>query len=171
MPNFSKIICPLSLRDTETRHESRPALRGSPSRMSMGHTGIILIFLLIFSASCRPCGSKKALIIYKNNIELQTSSLEIIKKYGLAQQRWRDESGNNIFSYTYSKPKYGIFSFLPIPLFYSKFDNYEVILTFDDSGNLADVKKFHDRIKMKSWVICEPQVADCDLGYEVIGRK
>ena len=31
----------LSLRDAETRHESRPALRGSPSRMSMGHTGII----------------------------------------------------------------------------------------------------------------------------------
>ncbi len=30
---------PLSLRDTETRHESRPALRGSSSPMSIGHTG------------------------------------------------------------------------------------------------------------------------------------
>ena len=36
-------ICPLSLRDTETRHESRPALQGTPSRMSMGHTGNILL--------------------------------------------------------------------------------------------------------------------------------
>jgi len=39
-------ICPLSLRDTETRHESRPALRGSPSRMSMGHTGKILTLFI-----------------------------------------------------------------------------------------------------------------------------
>ena len=30
---------PLSLRDTETRHESRRALRGSPPRISMGNTG------------------------------------------------------------------------------------------------------------------------------------
>ncbi|MDX2082684.1 MAG: heme-binding protein [Rickettsiales bacterium] len=30
---------PLSLRDTETRHDSRPALRGSPSHMQKGHTG------------------------------------------------------------------------------------------------------------------------------------
>ncbi len=30
---------PLSLRDTKTQHESRPALQGSPSRMSMGHMG------------------------------------------------------------------------------------------------------------------------------------
>ncbi len=30
---------PLSLRDTETRHESHQALRGSPTRMSMGHKG------------------------------------------------------------------------------------------------------------------------------------
>ncbi len=36
-----KNLCPLSLRDTETRHESHPALRGS--RMSMGHTENLLI--------------------------------------------------------------------------------------------------------------------------------
>ena len=35
-------IWPLSLRDTATRNDPRPALRGSPSRMSMGHTGFIL---------------------------------------------------------------------------------------------------------------------------------
>ncbi|NBV07115.1 MAG: TolC family protein [Proteobacteria bacterium] len=48
--NFSKIIYPLSLRDTETRHESRPALRGTPSRMSKGHRGIILIIATLVSS-------------------------------------------------------------------------------------------------------------------------
>ncbi len=37
----------LSLRDTETRHESRPALRGTPSRMSMEHTGKFKAFSLV----------------------------------------------------------------------------------------------------------------------------
>ena len=132
---------------------------------------IILIFLLLFSASCSQRGNKKVLNMYRNDIDLHTSSLSISKKYGVAQRKWRDELGNNIFSYSYSKPKYSLFSFLPIPLFYSKFDNYEVILTFDEDGSLVQMSKFHDRIKMKSWLICEPQVANCDLEYEAIGRK
>lgn len=36
---FLKNKSPLSLRDAESRHESRPVLRGSLSRMSKGHAG------------------------------------------------------------------------------------------------------------------------------------
>ena len=51
-PRYKK--SPLSLRDKKTRHESRRALRGSPSRISMGHTGkkiikIICIFVIFIA--------------------------------------------------------------------------------------------------------------------------
>jgi len=44
---MSQKINPSSLRDRETRHELRPALQGSPSIMSMGHTGKIINIHLI----------------------------------------------------------------------------------------------------------------------------
>ncbi len=43
---------PLSPWDTATRHESRPSLRGSPSLMSMGHKGILILFLTFGVFAC-----------------------------------------------------------------------------------------------------------------------
>lgn len=132
---------------------------------------ILLTLLLFFLTSCG-FSNKAALKLYKKEIPNDISSLELLKKYGPAQQAWHDDFNyNNIFSYSYSKPRYDFLSFLPIPNFQSKFDNYEVVLTFDANGNLADVKKFHDRIKTKSWLICEAAIADCDLGREIVSRK
>ncbi len=40
---MKKKFRPLSLQNTATRYKPRPALRESPSRMSMGHTGKFII--------------------------------------------------------------------------------------------------------------------------------
>ncbi len=131
------------------------------------------ILLTLLSLSLSSCGSsnKAALRLYNKEISSDISSLELLKKYGPAQQMWHDDFNYNNFSYSYSKPKYSFLSFLPIPNFQSKFDNYEVILTFDANGSLAGVKKFHDRIKTKSWLVCESTIADCDLGKEIVSWK
>lgn len=129
---------------------------------------IISIFLCVVMASCHGKGNKNTLFLYRDKLEIETPYSDIKDKYGFAQRKWRDSDGNKILSYSYSKPRYSIFSFLPIPFTYSKFDNFEVILVVDSDGNLSDIKKFHDKIKIKSWLICESQIADCDLEYEII---
>ena len=128
----------------------------------------LLIFLsILFIFSCQGQGNRRVIGLYKSNIELGTSSFKIIKKYGFAINKWIDKSGNNVASYVYSKPAYQISSFFPLPIFDSKFNNYEVILTFDKKGSLIDVKKFLNSMKTESWIFCESEVTNCNLNYEI----
>jgi hypothetical protein len=131
----------------------------------------LFVLLVIFLSSCAYSSDKRALNLYYEDSLINSSSLEILKKYGPAQQMWRDSFDNNVFSYSHSKPRYSLLSFFPIPVFQSKFDNYEVILTFNNKGNLIEVKKFYDRVQTQSWLVCESKKANCDLGREVVDRK
>lgn len=122
---------------------------------------LVMIWLICLS-SCGFNAHKGALNLYFDEVEKGESSLKIFKQYGPSQQMWRD-GDTNVFSYSYTKPKYSFVSFLPIPVFKSKFDNYEVVLTFDDKGNVMDVIKFHDRVIVRSWLVCDYAIVDCDV--------
>lgn len=123
---------------------------------------IKLIFLLFLLSSCYGIGNKETLNLFFDDVKLNTTSLEIVKTYGVSSKRWEDKSGNNVVSYSYSKPKYNILSFLPWQKTTSQFVNYEVILVFDQKGNLIKFAKFNDQLQTKSWLLCEENVANCD---------
>lgn len=132
---------------------------------------LVHILLLVFILSSCSFHNKMALNLYYEENLLGSSSLEIFKKYGAANEMWRDSFNNSIFSYSYTKPRYNFASFFPLLNAKSKFDNYEVILVFDEKGKLIEVKKFYDRLLAKSWLICESKNFDCDLSKEVVARK
>ncbi|MBU6338841.1 MAG: hypothetical protein KGQ36_02590, partial [Rickettsiales bacterium] len=74
---------------------------------------ILFTFFILILFSCSSA-SKKALNLYYEENLLEKSSLEIFKKYGVANQMWRDSSNNSIFSYSYTKPRYNFASFFPL---------------------------------------------------------
>lgn len=121
---------------------------------------IIIVLGFLFLNACSH--NKMALHLYRDQLSTGTSSLEIFKKYGPATQMWHDGQGN-VYSYNYAKPHYNFLSFLPVPLFKSRFDNYEVVLVFDGDGRLQDIKKFHNHVMVKSWLICEFGEVDCEI--------
>lgn len=129
---------------------------------------LMLLFLL---SSCVGQGNKQAINLYYDDVKLGESSLNILKTYGLSDKRWEDKSGNNVVSYSYSKPQYNISSFLPWQKSSSKFTNYEVILIFNQEGKLTKVKKFIGELKVKSWLICENAVADCFVDSAILNEN
>lgn len=127
----------------------------------MWHKIILIGFLVL----CGCAHKKRALNLYRDEVALGVSSLQILKEYGPATQMWHD-GDENVYSYSYSKPKYDFLSFLPVPIFKSKFDNYEVVLAFDGQGQLVDVKRFHNKVMVKSWLVCEFGVGDCEISRD-----
>lgn len=126
----------------------------------------LLFILILFIFSSCSFQNKVALNLYYEENLLGKSSLEIFKKYSSSDQMWRDSENNSFLSYSYTKPKYNFVSFFPLLSKKSQFDNYEVILVFDQKGKVIEVKKFHDKIFTKSWIICESKNFNCDLNRE-----
>jgi len=126
------------------------------------------IFSIFFIISLSSCGileeARKTKLYHSKNL-LGTSSAKIIKKYGLPDEEWQDKDGNDVFGYSYSEVKYKPSSFLPIPLTNSRHDNYEIVLTFNKTNELIDIRKFVNQVVVKSWTLCEAAVANCNVEY------
>ena len=137
----------------------------------MKFTKILLILPLILCSSCQNAGNKNALRLYAKTLEKEVLRDKIIEKYGNPQEKWLDKRKNQVFSYSYSKPKYNWSSFFLLPLSPTKFYNYEVILTFNGQNQLIDSRKFLDQMMVKPWTICESSITNCDLGCKKIDRK
>lgn len=130
---------------------------------------IVIFMLLLFS--CKSRGDRLALGLYYDDIKPKTMMSEVIKKYGKNYRKWRDGNGYQVLEYSHCQSHYDLLSFLPLPITKPKFDNYEIILTFDKNNRLITVKKFHDRLISLPLAICEPDIADCNLEYKVIERR
>jgi hypothetical protein len=133
---------------------------------------IFTIFLILIALqACKSRGNSAAVFLYKNQISKDSSESEIVKKYGKPQEIWLDERGRKVLSYSYARLSYNLSSFFPIPMAKSRFNNYEVILIFDKSGALQDVRKFLDQMLVRPLAVCESSRADCNLRYEVLERR
>ncbi len=137
----------------------------------MSKINLIILFLTLSSCSSMGAKNRVVLRLYNDEIKLKTTIQEVVKKYGKQNQEWIDSNGDLVLSYSASKVVYGAMSFFPIPLTKSRFNNYEIVLTFDKKGYLADVKKFIDCQETLPVTVCESDLADCNLGYKVVERR
>ncbi len=128
---------------------------------------LFYLLVLFFAFSCIGEGNKQAINLYYDDLKLGESAFEILKNYGLSSHRWEDEEGNNIISYSYSRSKYNILSFLPWQKSNSKFVNYEVVMTFNQEAKLVKIKKFSNELKVKSWLLCDNNVTNCFSDSEI----
>jgi hypothetical protein len=119
-----------------------------------------ILFLAIFLTSCF-AKNNPTIALYEADLRVGDSAVEILQKFGSAQKNWKINDEYDAFSYSHSRPIYNFSSFIPLPLFDSEFVNYEVVLVFDKNEKLVEAKKFSNRVKIKSWFLCEDDVADC----------
>lgn len=131
---------------------------------------ITIVALLSLLNSCHSSdGLKSTVRLYQDQLTKGSSLDKITKEYGQYAASWPDESNennennNNLYQYSYSKSHYDLVAYLPIINHFGwiKSENYEVLLIFDDQNLLISEKKFYNRAKSRTGLICNPQVYSC----------
>ena len=122
----------------------------------------ILLLTLINSYQFK-VGNKSTINLYHSYINKGVKLSNIIQTYGNYSGTWQDESGNNIYQYSYSKSGYDLVSQMPIINHFGwiKSENYEVLLTFDRKNLLIEEKKFYNRAKSRNSLVCNPEIYSC----------
>ncbi len=132
-----------------------------PKKITKFFSAILLLTLLV---SCQSkVGNKSTINLYHSNINKGEKLSNIIQTYGNYSGTWQDESGNNIYQYSYSKSSYDLVSQIPIINHFGwiKSENYEVLLIFDKKNLLIQEKKFYNRAKSRNSLICNPEIYSC----------
>ncbi len=128
-----------------------------------------LSILVAFFCSCSFNQKSSAWVFFQKNSLLGSDVKDIENFYGKPQLVWKSGK-QKFFSYNFSKVSYQLSAFFPFPLFHSEFKNYEIIMVFEQD-KLTEMTKFSDRMKTKSWLLCESSIADCNVSYEIVDRN
>jgi hypothetical protein len=125
---------------------------------------IIIIFLILFTASCQSkVGNPLVVNLYKANIDKGSSLDQITKTYGNYSDNWQDQEGNNVYQYSYSRSKYDLVSQLPLINHFGwvKSENYEVLLIADKENKVIAEQKFYNQAKSRNSLVCNPEIYSC----------
>ncbi|MCE3255120.1 MAG: hypothetical protein K0R25_614 [Rickettsiaceae bacterium] len=125
---------------------------------------IIKLFLLIMLASCQAkSGNKSVIKLYNADLQKGVSLNEITKNYGDYSKKWKDNTGRDLYQYSFSTNRYDLISYLPIINHFGwiKSENYEVLLVFDKKNLLIEKKRFYNRAKSRNSLVCNPEIYSC----------
>jgi hypothetical protein len=125
---------------------------------------ILITTLLFLIVSCQSkVGNKSTINLYRDNIIKGSNLEQITQIYGDYSNNWKDEYGNNIYQYSYSRSKYDLVSQLPIINHFGwiKSENYEVLLIVDGQNQLIGEAKFYNQAKSRNSLVCNPEIYSC----------
>ncbi len=98
-------------------------------------------------------GNKLTKKLYKEENIVGKNFEEVSTKYKLHQQSWKNQKGNNVYSFYYEYSYPDFLSYLPIIQFAgnSIAKNYEVIIEVDEANKITKIQKFYDEKKIMNY--------------------
>lgn len=114
---------------------------------------LILIIAIFLTACTITNGNKSTKKLYKEEGLVGKNFQEISAKYQNYQQTWRNQKGDNIYSFSYNYSYPDFLCYLPLIQFFgnSIAKDYEVVIEVDDKNKITKVQKFYDEKKMMNY--------------------
>ena len=128
---------------------------------------IKLFVLLFLLASCSAKNRQEDL--FTSSMQKLSQNKEIapngrfFKSYRESISHWVDKDGSEVRQYSRSARLDNWTLYIPILSFFFKrdYDNFEIIATFDKSGNVKDTQNFYNKAVIDSYAFCNHKISSC----------
>lgn len=121
---------------------------------------LIVISLAITISSCLNKNNLKLSNPKKIALEIENDNQNFINKningYSFSYKSWNNQQNQIIKSYSFTRRIFGYKDTIPIVSFFypKKYDNYEILITYDDNKKMKEIKQFHEIITLKPAIFC-----------------
>lgn len=93
-------------------------------------------------------------------LEVDSGNQNFINKningYNFAYKSWNSQQNQVVRSYSFTRRIFSYMDIIPVISFFypKKYDNYEILITYDDNKKMKEINQFHEMIILKPTIFC-----------------